>query len=106
MVDSQTQERDLKAQGMKKGHWPKKKKKKVSDYELLVADFASVISLTAGTTRQLFRNSMTFCEESSSKDYLLTFFKNPNKNTLSLHSKILFKKLIPSRLKFIDRSME
>lgn len=102
MVDPQTQERDLKTQGMKKGHW----QKKISEYELLVTDFASVISLTAGTTRQLFRNSMTSCEENSSKDYLLPFIKDPNKNTLSLHSKILFKKLIPSRLKFIDRWME
>lgn len=88
---------------MKKVHWQNNKK---SEYELLVTDFASVISLTAGTTGQLFRNSLTFSEESSSKDYLLPFLKDPNKNTFSLHSKILFKKLIPSRLKFTDRSME
>lgn len=81
-------------------------KQKKSEYELLVTDFASIISLTAGTTGQLFRNSLTFCEESSSKDYLLPFLKDPNKNTFSLHSKILFKKLIPCRLKFTDRSME
>lgn len=80
--------------------------KKKSEYELLVTDFV-VISLTAGTTRKLLRISLTGCEESSSKDYLLLFFKDPNKKPPSLCSKTLFKDLIPSRLKFIDnRSME